>query len=232
MGDQFIDTCVLISAGAEWRAFLPHFPQAVISSTPFGETFTTKIGQIFVCFLHGGWGKVSAAASTQYAIDRWHPSRVINLGTCGGISGYAKRGEVVLARKTLIYDIFEAMSDSAAALDHYTVEFDLSWLPDPLPQPVTIDTLVSADRDIIPAQLPELVSRFKASYADWESGAIGWVASRNQVPCLILRAVSDLVDESTGEAYENDAFFEAQCKPIMENFAHHLPAWLEAFGWG
>ncbi len=228
MPDQ-VDACVLISAGAEWRALLPHFSQAAVFSTPYGEAFTTAIDGQIVVFLHGGWGKVAAAASTQYAINRWAPSRVINLGTCGGLKGYAQRGEVFLAEKTLIYDIIEGMTDADAAIDQYTVTFDLSWLPDPPPQPVTIRTLISADRDILPAQVPELVSRFNATAADWESGAIAWVARRNQVPCLILRAVSDLVDEASGEAYDNHAFFEAQCKPIMANFARHLPAWLEAF---
>ena len=221
---------MLISAGAEWRAFLPHFLQADLFTTPYGECFTTGIDGRTVCFLHGGWGKVAAAGSAQYAIDRWQPARVINLGTCGGLSGYAKRGEVILPSRTLIYDIIESMADSAAALDHYTVEFDLSWLPNPPPQPVTIRTLVSADRDILPAQVPELVSRFNAAAADWESGAIAWVAQRNQVPCLILRTVSDLVDEVAGEAYQDYAFFEAQCQPIMADFARHLTAWLNVFG--
>ena len=229
MSAHKIDTCVLISAGAEWRAFLPHFTQAEVFSTPYGEAFTTFINGGTVGFLHGGWGKVAAAGSAQYALDRWQPTRVINLGTCGGLKGYAKRGEVVLARKTIIYDIIEGMTDSAAAIHHYSVEFDLTWLPDPPPQPVTIGTLLSADRDILPAQVHELVRRFNASVADWESGAIAWVARRNQVPCLILRAVSDLVDETAGEAYGNYAYFEAQCGPIMADFARHLPAWLEVF---
>lgn len=229
MNSQKLDTCVLISAGAEWRAILPHFPAAAVFPTPYGEAFTAHITGQTVCFLHGGWGKVAAAGSAQYAIDRWAPARVINLGTCGGLKGYAKRGEVVLASKTLIYDIIEGMTDSAAAIDHYSVDFDLSWLPDQPPQPVTIATLVSADRDILPAQVPELVRRFNASAADWESGAIAWVARRNQVPCLILRAVSDLVDETAGEAYGDYAFFEAQCQAIMAKFAQHIPAWLEAF---
>lgn len=134
---------------------------------------------------------------------------MINLGSCGGLKGYAKRGEVILAKKTLIYDIIEGMTDAGAAIDHYTVAFDLSWLPDPPPQPVTIATLISADRDIVPAQVPDLVQRYNAAVADWESGAITWVARRNNLPCLILRAVSDLVDETAGEAYGDYAFFEA-----------------------
>ncbi|RPI83169.1 MAG: hypothetical protein EHM41_16570 [Chloroflexi bacterium] len=45
-------------------------------------------------------GKISAAASTQYIIDRWNPDLLINLGTCGGFEGCIERGAVVLVEKT------------------------------------------------------------------------------------------------------------------------------------
>lgn len=224
-----IDTCVLISAGAEWRAFVPHFHKVQIERTPYGECFTTTIDTQQVAFLHGGWGKVAAACSTQYAIDRWQPARLINLGTCGGFQGEVKRGQVILASRTIIYDIIEQMSDFDEAILHYTVDFDLAWLPHSPPQPVTVGTIVSADRDILPADIPDLIRHYNASVADWESGAIAWVAQRNTVPCMILRAVSDLVSETGGEAYQNKEFFTQQCQQIMADFAQYLPAWLAAF---
>ena len=224
-----VDFCVLISAGAEWRAFIPHFPQAHIERTPYGDCFSTEINQNKVGFLHGGWGKVAAAGSTQYAIDRWHPKKILNLGSCGGFLGQIERGEVILAKKTLIYDIFEQMTDAKAALDHYAVNLDLSWLPKQPPQKVAVKTLVSADRDILPADIPDLIKTFDASAADWESGAIAWVAHRNSIPCLILRAVSDLVGLNQGEAYGHYNFFEEQCQTIMRDFAQSLPNWLKAF---
>jgi adenosylhomocysteine nucleosidase len=224
-----VDTCVLISAGAEWRSFLPHFPEANPQTTPYGESFQRTInGQEVVC-MHGGWGKVAAAGSTQYAIDRWRPKHIVNLGTCGGFSGQVERSAIILAAKTVVYDIIEQMGDYDQGIAQYTVEHDLSWLPDPPPQPVTIGTLASADRDILPADIPDLIRNYGAAVADWESGAIAWVAHQNGLPCLILRGVSDLVDESSGEAYGNYAFFEEQCQAIMGTLAKHLPDWLDSF---
>jgi len=223
------DICILISAGAEWRALLPHFTHAEVEPTPYGNCFYTQINGLAVCFLHGGWGKVAAAGSTQYAIDRWKPTQIVNLGTCGGFSGQVARGATILAERTIIYDIIDQMTDFDQAITHYSVEHDLSWLPETLPQPVIRGTLVSADRDIIPEDIPMLIEKYHAAVADWESGTIAWVAKRNGLPCLILRGVTDLVNAGSGEAYGNYAFFEEQCKDVMAVFVKHLPAWLDAF---
>ena len=227
--DKRVNVCALISAGAEWRALLPHFPSAELQSSPYGDWFHTSINGQSVCFLHGGWGKVAAAGSTQYAIDRWQPERILNLGTCGGFNGQVERGEVVLVEKTIIYDIIEQMTDQDRAITHYSVDHDLSWLPDTPPQPVVRGTLVSADRDILPQDIPLLIKKYQAAVADWESGAIAWVAQQNKLPCLILRGVTDLVDANSGEAYDNYAFFEEQTKGIMACLIENLPAWLEVF---
>lgn len=226
---QPIDACILISAGAEWRPLVDHFPHAEIEPTPYGECFPANIAGQNLRFMHGGWGKVAAAGSTQYAISRWGPKRVINLGTCGGFSGRVQRGDLILAKKTIIYDIIEQMTDPNQAIEKYSVEFNLSWLPEFPPQPVKVTSLVSADRDILPEDIPHLIKKYNAAVADWESGAIAWVAKKNRMPCLILRGVSDLVDVQSGEAYGNYAFFEAQSRSIMDNLVQHLPAWLKAF---
>ncbi len=176
---------VLISANAEWRAVREILNPADFQSSPFGESFVRDD----LIWFHGGWGKVSAAATTQYAIDHFHPRLLVNLGTCGGFEGCVERGTVILVTKTIIYDIFEQMSDPDEALFHYSTDLDLSWLPNPLPCRVQPGLLVSADRDIIPGDIPNLVNKYRAVAADWESGAIAWVAKQNGVRCLILRGV-------------------------------------------
>jgi adenosylhomocysteine nucleosidase len=226
---EVLDVCILISAGAEWRALLEHYPGAQTQPTPYGGCFIKQINDQKVCFLHGGWGKVAAASSTQYAIDRWSPKRVVNLGTCGGFSGQIERGSIILAQKTVIYDIIEQMTDFDQGIAHYSVGFDLSWVPDPPPQPVVRGTLLSADRDIRPQDIPNLIEKYGAAVADWESGAIAWTAHKNNIPCLILRGVSDLVDTHSGEAYNNYQFFEDQARTIMSELVRHLPLWLAAF---
>lgn len=222
-------TVVIISADAEWRPVRASYPDAPVQTTPFGETFLADIdadGGQTVRFFHGGWGKIDAAASAQYAIDRWRPSLLINFGTCGGFAGDIAVGEILLVDFTLVYDIVEQMGDPDEALAHYATEIDLSWLRGPLPLPVRRELLVSADRDIVTGDIAELRARFGAIAADWESGAIAHVAARNGTRCLILRAVTDLVDHDEGEAYGRPELFAARTETVMARLLASLPGWL------
>lgn len=222
---------VIISANIEWevlKTLLPHLP---VNSSPLGQWFEIdlKVGSIVepVLFFHGGWGKIAAAASAQYVIDRWSPRLLVNLGTCGGFEGEIEKGTIILAEQTLVYDIIELMGDHAEHLAHYTTRLDLAWLKQDYPQPVRRTLLVSADRDVLVEDIPRLKTEFGAVAGDWESGAIAWVAARNQTPCLILRGVSDLVGGSGGEAYDgNIHVFVEGTTEVLKRLIEALPGWL------
>jgi adenosylhomocysteine nucleosidase len=221
---------VLISADAEWRAVRALLPDASVSPTPFGEWFVREVeskgGQRPVVFFHGGWGKIAAAGSTQYAIDRWKPARLVNLGTCGGFAGATRKGDVVLAEKTVVYDIVELMGDSSEAIADYTTELGVGAISDDVPKDVLRGTLASADRDLAPLDPARLRKSYGAIAGDWESGAIAWVARRNHVPVLILRGVSDVVSESGSEAYGNLPAFDEGARLVMKRLIGDLPFWL------
>lgn len=216
---------VLISADAEWRAVRRLFTEAICDRSPYGEFFQAILGSESYLFFQGGWGKIAAAASTQYALDRWQPKALINLGTCGGFLGETKRGEIILAEKTIVYDIIEQMGDFAEHIAHYTTELDLSWLSEPYPLNVRRALLVSGDRDLLAEEVSKLKARYCAIAGDWESGAIAWVAKRNHASLLILRGVTDLVSEAGGEAYGNPTIFEEACAHIMTRLVASLPGW-------
>lgn len=221
---------MVISATAEWKVVRALFPASSVQRTAWGEFFEADIGGGAagrrVTFAHGGWGKVAAAGSTQYVIDRWKPWLLVNLGTCGGFAGEVARFETILVERTVIYDIKEAMGDSTAAIADYSVSLDLAWLRQPYPTTVRKTLLVSADRDLVPAELAELRAKYGAVAGDWETGAIAYVCARNRQRVLILRGVSDLVSAKGGEAYGNMAAFEDGTRRVMTSLVEQLPAWL------
>ncbi|MBM4424519.1 MAG: 5'-methylthioadenosine/S-adenosylhomocysteine nucleosidase [Chloroflexi bacterium] len=219
---------VIISANIEWRVTLPLFANARTQTSPFGEWIETEINGRPVIFFHGGWGKIAAAASAQYIIDRWSPEALINLGTCGGFEGEIERGAILLVERAIVYDIVEQMTDPDAAIAHYTTDLDLSWFDGNPPHPVKRTLIVSGDRDLIPGEAPSLKKRFGAMAGDWESGAIAWVAARNGARCVILRGVTDLVGSSGGEAYDGTGqHFAERAAAIMKQLIEYLPAWIE-----
>ena len=219
---------VLISADGEWGAVTSLLQDVEIRKTALGESFEVSLEGMPLTFLRGGWGRVAAAASTQYAIDHLQPELLVNLGTCGGFQGRIEQGIIILVERTVIYDIIEQMTDPEEAIRHYTTKLDLSWLPRLTPSPVSRGLLVSGDRDILPVDIPGLIQKYGAVAADWESGAIAWVARRNHQRLLILRGVSDLVGDEGGEAYGDYSLFQSRTREIMRHLLDALPKWLGA----
>jgi len=217
---------VLISAIAEWNAVKPLFPNVKMRHFPFGECFDILLQDEHISFFHSGWGKIASAGSMQYVIDKYAPDLIVNLGTCGGFEGEVAQGEIILVEKTYVYDIVELMGD-LDIVSYYASSLDLRWLTEPYPYPVRRGLIASADSDLLPAKIPLLKSQ-GAIAADWESAALAWVAQRNNARLLILRGVSDMVSENSGEAYNNIEIFNERTKGVMQQLIEQLPDWLNA----
>lgn len=218
-------TAIIVSAIAEWEGVKPLFPEARMQRFPFGEFFDTTVGRWRVTFFHAGWGKITSAGAIQYIIDHFAPDLIVNLGTCGGFEGVVQQGEVILVERTIVYDIVELMGDLNIST-YYASSLDLSWLAGPEPHPARRGLIASADSDLPPEKIPFLRAR-DALAADWESAALAWVANRNAARLLILRAVSDIVSEKGGEAYDNIELFNDRAKRIMKRLIEQLPDWLD-----
>ncbi len=215
---------VIISAIAEWKAVKEIYPALAVESSPYGETAGVRLEGFDIELFHSGWGKIASAGAMQYVIDHDKPDLIINLGTCGGFEGLTNLGDIVLVERTFIYDIVELMGD-LNIVDYYASRLDLSFIPEPYPYPVRRGILASADSDLPPAKITYLKS-MGAIAGDWESGALAWVAKKNNARLLILRGVSDLVNEERGEAYDNLPLFEERTKNIMRILFEQLPDWL------
>jgi len=234
---------ILISADAEWSVVRKFYSDARIDLSPFGEWFQVPINletvipssinkvtppQIPVIFFQGGWGKITAAASTQYIIDTWKPELLVNFGTCGGFLGQVDRFDIFIVDETVVYDIFEQMGDPMVHIAHYSTKIDLSWFRQvaPPPYPLRRSLLISGDRDLIPGDIPDLIQRYGASAGDWESGAIAYTAKINKQRLLIIRGVTDLVGNEDGEAYQDNSIFPQNTEIVMDILLKQLMNWV------
>jgi len=216
---------VIISANAEWEGIKPIYPAIKMEHYVYGECFQTILNHLPIMFFHTGWGKTASAGALQYILTVYSPDLVINLGTCGGFKDVVNQGDLILVEKTFMYDIVELM-ETLDISDYYASDLDLSWLAGPDPHPVRRGIIASADSDLPPDKIPFLKSQ-GALAADWESAALAWVARKNNARLLILRAVSDIVSEEGGEAYDNIEIFNERAKEIMQQLVEQLPEWLK-----
>ncbi len=200
-----------------------------ILASPLGAWFTGNIESYQVLFFHSGWGKTRSAASTQYVIDRWQPDLVINLGTCGGLEGYAILGETLLVTHTVMYDVLERMGDRQQAINQYRAELETNWIGENLPEQTRRSALASADQDIDFRNFELLTQEFGVPAADWESAAIAWVLKTNGVNGLILRGVSDIITSSASETDNNHSLWRSRVEMIMQKLLHDLPFYLDRF---
>lgn len=214
-GPGAVRVVVLVSARAEWDALAPRLAGSPLHDSPYGPWLAHRLGAEEVVFFHGGYGKVAAAGSTQYAIDRWHPALLVNLGTAGGFGDGVAVGDVVLATRTVIYDIVERMGDPDEAIADFATTLDMSAWPARLRGRVRMAPLASADRDLAPEELERLRARYQAPAGDWESGAIAFVAAHNRTRVVILRAISDLVGPAGSATYGDPGAWERKTREVM-----------------
>jgi adenosylhomocysteine nucleosidase len=133
-------TIVLVSADGEWRVVRSLLEAPEPETTPMGEYLEATLDGRRVGMFHGGWGKVSAAATAQYVIDTMRPDLLVNLGTCGGFARRIERGTIIQER-TIIYDIIEQMAGAAEAIGTTRRRWT-HWLPRtcrlPCPRPACL----------------------------------------------------------------------------------------------
>ncbi|HBO34723.1 MAG TPA: hypothetical protein DD636_08355 [Anaerolineaceae bacterium] len=220
---------VLISANSEWRITKDILQPPQTYSSPVGDWFDAFVENHQVVFFHSGWGKTRSAAATQFVIDHWQPDLVINLGTCGGLNGFASLGETLLVTETVQYDIFERMGDRQQAINYYRATLDTDWIGTNLPADTRRVPLASADQDIDYQNFTVLTKDFGVAAADWESAAIAWVLKSNKTKGLILRGVSDIITPTASETDNNYALWRSRVEMIMQRLLQDLPFYLNKF---
>lgn len=215
------DIVVIVSANAEWKAFskIVKPGNSIYHGSPYGKWFSRDIDGNNVIFFHGGWGKIDAAGSAQYAIGTFRPRLIINLGTAGGFPGKVEKEAVIFASKAITYDIYEKMGDSEEAIGYYSTPLSLPRLR---MNDIKISPIVSADQDLAPERFDMLYSKYGAFAGDWESSAIAHVAKKNNVKCYIIRGITDIVYPSGSNTYGNYAEFEKETDVVMNKLVKYL----------
>lgn len=178
------------------------------------EFFEGTLNGSPVVVVRSGIGKVNAAMCTQILADEYHVDAIINTGIAGSLNADIDIGDVVLSMDTLEHDMdavaFGYPLGQIPRMDTLSFESDarLREMARQACEQVNPDIkvfegrIVSGDQFISDKNKKNwLVENFEGCCTEMEGAAIAHAAYLNQIPFLIIRAISDKADDSASVDY-------------------------------
>ncbi len=191
-----------------------------------------------VTVVRSGVGKVNAAVCTQILVDRFDVDAVINTGIAGSLRNEINIGDVVLSADALQHDmdarnfgydlgVIPQMKVSDFAADQGLLEAAAAACEETCPDiRVHKGRVVSGDQFISDKDKKrQLVEAFDPYCTEMEGAAIAQTAYLNQIPFLIIRAISDKADDSASMDYGDfEAMAVANSVKILSAMVEKMPA--------
>lgn len=173
-----------------------------------------------VVVVRSGIGKVNAAVCTQILADDFQVTAVINTGIAGSLKAEINIGDIVVSTDVLHHDMdasgFGYPLGQVPQMEVFSFEADagMRTLAKQVCEEVNPDIrvfegrIVSGDQFISDKAVKENISaRFAGFCTEMEGAAIAHAAYLNEIPFIIVRAISDKADDSANMDYET---FEKQ----------------------
>ena len=186
-----------------------------------------------IVLVKSGIGKVNAALCTQYIIDKFNPDYIINTGIAGGIAENLKVGEIVIGEKLVQYDFDVTAFGYAKGYLCTGIESDkptyfnsdeglMTKLERISDEKVKIHKGIIASGDSFISDLErkkEIHNLFNATAVEMEGCAIAQTSNANNIPFVVIRAISDLADNNATESY---TFSEDEIAKVSSSVVENL----------
>lgn len=192
----------------EIKAVLDQYGSRLVEKNVAGyRILEYEAEQYQMIILNCGAGEIAAASGTQFLISEYKVDCIINFGVVGGLTEAMTKTKACIVKKVVHYD-FDTSAVDDVAVGRYLQYPDI-YIPvnDTLidkalrihPELVPV-ICASADKFVAdPKQKEELNRKFGADICEMEAAGIVLTCNRNQVPCLLIKTISDSI---TGGAAE------------------------------
>lgn len=164
--------------------------------------------------VRSGIGKVNAAVCAQILIDEYGVDALINTGVAGSLNADIDIGDLVISTDAVHHDmdatIFGDPVGQVPRMDVFSFEADRNLIAKAKaanekanPELHTFfGRVVSGDQFVSSAEVKDrLVEQFHGFCTEMEGAAIAHTAYLNDVPFVIIRAISDKADNSATMDY-------------------------------
>ena len=177
-----------------------------------------------------GAGEIAAASATQYLISEHKVDLILNFGVVGGLTEAMSKTKACIVEKIVHYDF------DTSAVDNVEVGRYLQY-PD-IYIPTTQDLMhkaigmfpelvpvicASADKFVAePERKIELNQKYNADICEMEAAGIALTCNRNEIPCILIKIVSDSITGGAQEFMETKDEAAAMCLEIVDRIAAEL----------
>ncbi len=200
------------------------------------DFFEGRLGDTDVVIVRSGVGKVNAGICVQILTDLFQVDAVINTGAAGSLDARIDIGDIVVSTDAVYHDVdavifgYQPGEVPQLGCREFPADPELSEQISQVCREVNPDLqvftgrIVSGDQFICDPAVKERISReFQGLCTEMEGAAIAQAAYLNQLPFVIIRAISDKADGSAMMEYPE---FE---KKAAQDCARLTAAFLEQF---
>jgi len=172
------------------------------------------LGGVSVVVVRSGIGKVNAALCVQILADMFDVTHIINTGVAGSLNAKLDIGDILISKIALHHDMdatnfgyplgeVPQMGIKEFPADEKMIAIAEKTCKEVLPELHTlVGRVVSGDQFIADSEVKDkLITNFQGDCCEMEGAAIAHSAYLNNIPFVILRAISDKADNSAQMDY-------------------------------
>ena len=188
-----------------------------------------------VVIVQCGVGKVNAAICAQTLCSCYGVTHLVNTGIAGSLSAQLDIGDLVISRDAMYHDFdcvhfgyemgkVPGMDTVSFPADAALMDYAYAAAEAVNPGHAKIGRVASGDQFVAEKALKEqIISRTQGLCTEMEGAAIAHTAYRNQIPFVILRAISDKADDSAQMDYPTFERIAAhRCAEVTRTLARKL----------
>lgn len=178
------------------------------------EFYEGTLNNTEVVIVRSGIGKVNAGICVQILADIFSVTHIINTGVAGSLNAAINIGDIVISTDALHHDMdatifgyqpgeVPQMGRREFIADSHMIDLAKASCKEAVPDvQVFTGRVVSGDQFISDKSVKErLISIFSGSCTEMEGAAIAHGATLNDIPFVIIRAISDKADDSAEMDY-------------------------------
>ena len=190
--------------------------------------YQTKQYQLII--INCGAGEIAAASGTQFLISEYHVDLVVNFGVVGGLTEAMSTTKVCIIEKVVHYD-FDTSSVDNVEVGRYLQYPDI-YIPTTselvekainlYPQLVPV-VCASGDKFIADEDMKRQINKqFDADICEMEAAGIVLTCNRNNIPCILIKIVSDSICGGYEEFVETKDMVAEMCLEIVDKVLNEV----------